>query len=159
MGSVACWIILEEKKKSRTLSLVPVFDYWIRFIWCLLNHKNKHPSVSSVRFPCSCPWCRAFCSVPVCRVKRAALRLASDGTQHPATRVTAAKQPGSPDVPAEHTTLLLIWRFTDACGKGDRCEALASWPSSNSSDLRGIVMSYIYSDVWKWALEKSIKLT
>ena len=85
MRSFACWIILGGK--SHTLGLVPMFDYRIRFIWCVLNQRNKHSSVSRVRFPSSCPRYRAFCSVPVCRVKWAALSLASRVTPPSATCV------------------------------------------------------------------------
>ena len=157
MSSFACWIILGGK--SHTLGLVPMFDYRIRFIWCLLNHRNKHSSVSRVRFPSSCPRYRAFCSVPVCSQMGCSETSLQGNTALRHMCVSAAKQPGLPEVPAEqHSSLLLLWRVADACGKRDRRKGLASSPSNNGNDWWGIFILYIYSDVWKWALEKLIKI-
>ena len=150
----------EEEKKSQRLGLVPLLDYWIRFIWCLLNQRNKHPLSQvwdfHVHVLSSGPSPLSQDDI----VRRAVPRWASGGMQCPAPSVTVAKHsPSSPDVPAEHTSHLFTWPFTDAYGKGDRCEGLASSPNNNSDDLRGIFILYIYSDVWKWTSEKSIKIT
>lgn len=130
VGYIACWWLSWEG--SQILALLPMFGCWIRAVWCLLNHRNKHPAVSSVRSPCWCPQLRAFSSVLEwdSQMSCAELGLQCHTAPGHICDSVAKHSPSLPDVSVEHTSHRFTGTFQNHMGKGTGARAWLPAPTT-----------------------------